>query len=114
MPDVSNADLRKLIFLIMKKVDIIEGKLDILLEERHEPTSRTHNNIPASSDDADDNVDEGLVKELFNFDPISNDNQLHHVSELIEEDEQYTKNLVRLCPCRFSFWCDLNMFIFKK
>lgn len=86
MPDVSNFDLMKLICSVIKKVDIIEGKLDQLLDEKLQ-IKYTIPNIEALTEH--DEVGPALV-----FSPIANVEDLNRVSRLLEQDERYTKNLV--------------------
>lgn len=86
MPDISNEDLMKLIYRVIKKVDIIEEKLDRLLQEK----DKTANfRVVDDSEEVDYN---------FKFSPIKNDEELDHVSELIEHNERYKRNLVSESP----------------
>lgn len=73
MPDISNEDLMKLIHRVITKVDIIEQKLDKLLENKRKAS-------------------ESLEPELYR--PIGNSSDLHLVSKKIYHDDDYTANLV--------------------
>lgn len=85
MPDTSNDDLKQLIQHIIKRIDVIESKLDLLLVEKNEPQCT----IPTITTPLDDcNVDQ-----TFEFAPIANDEDLELVSTLIEEDGRYVENL---------------------
>lgn len=81
MPDVSNEDLMKLIQNVIKKVDVIEQKLDLLLEEREKASNCLESNY------ANESVS-------FHYCPIKNATELKLVSKKINEDEVYKKKLV--------------------
>lgn len=66
----------KLIYRVIKKVDILEEKLDRLLVEREEK-------LPLKT------VDYG-----FSFTPISNDKELQTVTKKIQHEAYYKENLV--------------------
>lgn len=78
MPDISNEDLMYLIHRVIKKVDLIEEKLDRVLERcRFLPKTLEFGEV--------DN---------FRFKPINSEEELQQISEKILEDEEYQRYLV--------------------
>lgn len=82
MPDVSNKDLMKLIHRVLKKVDQIEEKLNVLLEGKNSNYQMDEEEYKNSDYD-------------FKYTPIENDEDLDRVSIKIEKDEHYKRNLVK-------------------
>lgn len=79
MPEVSNELLLKSINNLIKKVGVIEEKLDRVLEEQQK-----------------NSADIGLnLARRFKFTPINTEEELQRVSNKILHDEQYQRNLVR-------------------
>lgn len=86
MPDISNEDLMKLVYRVINKVDTLEEKLDevlfVLKGKRKRPKVQME--------------DFPEIDYNFDFTPIGNAEELEHVSQRIEQDEGYRKNLVCL------------------
>lgn len=89
MPDISNEDVMKLVCRVMKKVDILEEKLDevlsVLVGQRREKR------VVEDEEEFGEEIDY-----TFKFSPIGSDEELEYVSRNMDEDENYRKNLVRL------------------
>lgn len=86
MPDVSNQDLMKLIYHVIKKVDVIEQKLDQLLEEKEKVSNCF---VPDPVNEAQHEIDYD-----FYYSPIKNANDLILVSKKIKHDEVYKRKFV--------------------
>lgn len=98
MPDISNEDLMKLVYRVIKKVDTLEEKLERVLEKQDEVLFYLVGNRTRKPSKSKFRVDEDEdFEELdyaFKFSPIVNDAELDHVSQKIDQDERYRRNLV--------------------
>uniref|UniRef100_A0A336LVU3 CSON002467 protein n=1 Tax=Culicoides sonorensis TaxID=179676 RepID=A0A336LVU3_CULSO len=76
MPDVSNEDLMKLIYRVIKKQDALEKTMHKVLELIESKK------IP-------------LPKTEFKFYPVANQGELEHICKKIEKDPDYKQSLIR-------------------
>lgn len=82
MADISNNDLMKLINRVIQKVDIIEEKLDKLLEEK-DKTPKC---------EVDEEFEE--ISFSFKYALIRNAEELHLISTKIKQNKKYRSELV--------------------
>uniref|UniRef100_A0A336MPT3 CSON002868 protein n=1 Tax=Culicoides sonorensis TaxID=179676 RepID=A0A336MPT3_CULSO len=81
MPDITNEHLMKLIYRLIKKVDLIEEKLNRVLEVVETEKTKQSGKFQLEE------------QEEFKFYPIGNDEELDFISTKIESDEMYKMNL---------------------
>uniref|UniRef100_A0A336LSG6 CSON002469 protein n=1 Tax=Culicoides sonorensis TaxID=179676 RepID=A0A336LSG6_CULSO len=81
MPDITNEHLMKLIYRVIKKVDLIEEKLNQVID--YVESQKKHQPDKSQLEEEDE----------FKYRPIGNDKELDYISTKIENDEIYKRNL---------------------